>query len=292
MKIKFKLLELIYCPDCHNELSLVEKIKGELIQEGQLYCNKCKDYYPIIEGIPILFKEKFLIGSRFKEYCEKSGTFWTDLNAKIYEKFRAKLVARLFGGSIFSYDYGKDAIEPTVNFLEVTEGDTILDIACGTGLLTRPLARRVGNSGYVVGLDISFDMLRYAKQYTEADGLYNVDLMKGDAEYLPYKNEYFDGVASSGLFPGGLNPSKALDEMYRVLKRDGKLSLGAGVQCNYQVFKIRLVKKVLDILTKIFRFEIDWIEQDELVGLVENAGFKNVQYKHLAGILCIVKGKK
>ena len=291
-KIRLKLLEFICCPDCHSELSLTEKITKKLIQEGHLYCNKCKDYYPIIDGIPILFKENFLTGSGIKESFEKSGTFWTDLNAKLYENFRAKLVARLIGGNIFTYDYVKDAIEPTANLLDIQKGDTILDIACGTGLLTRPLARRVGDSGNVVGLDISFDMLRYAKKYAERDGLYNIDLIKGNAEYLPYKNDYFNGVASSGIFPSDLNPSKTLDKMYRVLKKGGKLSLGAGVQCKYQGLKIRLVRKILDILTKIFNMRIKWIKQDELVRLVETAGFKNVQYLHLDGILCIVKGKK
>jgi len=51
--MKKKLLEILICPVCKNELTLQEGVeKGDEIIEGSLYCERCKESYPIIDGIP------------------------------------------------------------------------------------------------------------------------------------------------------------------------------------------------------------------------------------------------
>ena len=73
--------------------------------------------------------------------------------------------------------------------------DDVLDIGCGTGQTTREAARQAPD-GTVVGIDNSAEMIRRARQLTEADGLENVTFVHADAQYYPFSSESFDVVIS------------------------------------------------------------------------------------------------
>jgi ubiquinone/menaquinone biosynthesis C-methylase UbiE len=73
--------------------------------------------------------------------------------------------------------------------------DDVLDIGCGTGQTTREAARQAPD-GRVVGIDNSAEMIRRARQVTEADGLQNVTFVHADAQYYPFSSESFDVVIS------------------------------------------------------------------------------------------------
>jgi ubiquinone/menaquinone biosynthesis C-methylase UbiE len=105
-------------------------------------------------------------------------------------------------------------------------GDTLLDLACGPGIYTRPFARRVA-PGLVVGLDLSPAMLAYARRRAREEGLANVALVRGDALRLPFATGRFDAVNCCGalhLFP---DADLALCEVDRVLKPGGRFTLAA-----------------------------------------------------------------
>lgn len=115
----------------------------------------------------------------------------------------------------------------------------ILDVACGTGALTRSVAKSVGLTGRVVGLDLSPDMLAVARTITPA-GLQvsPIEWHEGNVSTLPFENETFDIVfCAFGLmfFPDQI---AALKEMRRVLKPDGRMALsvwGAISKCPGQL---------------------------------------------------------
>lgn len=97
-------------------------------------------------------------------------------------------------------------------------GQRVLDVACGTGVLTRELARRVGSSGSVVGLDINAGMLTVARRL-----LQGVEFREGSADALPFPAASFDLVTCQfGLmfFP---DRARALREMLRVLVPGGRV---------------------------------------------------------------------
>jgi ubiquinone/menaquinone biosynthesis C-methylase UbiE len=111
-----------------------------------------------------------------------------------------------------------------IDLAEVQPGMHVLDVACGTGVVTRLVAERVGSSGRVVGLDINAAMLSVARQLAPVGGA-TVEWLEASALAIPLPESSFDVVlCQHGLqqFP---DRSKALREMRRVLTPEGRLAL-------------------------------------------------------------------
>jgi ubiquinone/menaquinone biosynthesis C-methylase UbiE len=102
----------------------------------------------------------------------------------------------------------------------VTSGQRVLDVACGTGVLARAAAYRVGDSGSVVGLDINDGMLAVARRNAP-----NIDWRQGQAEDILFDDQSFDAVVSQFGLMFFDNRAAALAEMMRVLRPDGKMSV-------------------------------------------------------------------
>lgn len=98
-----------------------------------------------------------------------------------------------------------------------------LDLACGTGVFTRPLARHT--RGIVVGLDLSWPMLRHARRLLDRDGIRNVVLMRGSAFRLPFISGTFQCVNCCGALHLFDKPDEALKEIGRVLHASGRLTV-------------------------------------------------------------------
>lgn len=111
--------------------------------------------------------------------------------------------------------------EVTLDEVRLSEGDSVLDIACGTGILARVARERLGRIGHVVGVDISSEMLAIAQAVTRA-----VDWREGNAGALPLREgEQFDIVAcQQGLqfFP---DKPTAVAQMRRALAPGGRLAV-------------------------------------------------------------------
>jgi SAM-dependent methyltransferase len=102
----------------------------------------------------------------------------------------------------------------------VRAGERVLDVACGTGVLAREVARLVGPSGSVVGLDTGAGMLAVASRLSPS-----IEWQQGTAEALPFESDSFDAVVSQfGLmfFPDRVS---ALREMIRVVRPGGRLAV-------------------------------------------------------------------
>jgi len=102
----------------------------------------------------------------------------------------------------------------------VRSGQRVLDVACGTGVLARALAERVGHGGAVVGLDINEGMLAVARRKGP-----RVEWREGAAEALPFAEAAFDAVVSQFGLMFFHDRAAAIREMLRVLRPGGRLAV-------------------------------------------------------------------
>lgn len=102
----------------------------------------------------------------------------------------------------------------------VQPGDRVLDVACGTGVLTLAAAEIAGGEGHVAGLDANPAMLAVAR--CKAPG---IEWLEGTAEALPLPDESVDAVVSQFGFMFFDDPAGALREMMRVLRPGGRLAV-------------------------------------------------------------------
>lgn len=117
-----------------------------------------------------------------------------------------------------------DQVETDCAFelFQVKEGMKILDIGCGTGNFSMKLAK-MGCS--VIGIDISEEMLSIARKKAEQEGL-NIEFYNMDLYHLDFEDEAYDGVFSMAAFEFIKEPQKAMDEIFRVVKKNGKILIG------------------------------------------------------------------
>ncbi|MEM7129801.1 MAG: class I SAM-dependent methyltransferase [Chloroflexota bacterium] len=106
----------------------------------------------------------------------------------------------------------------------IRDGDEVLDVACGTGALTRTVAKRVGASGSVIGLDINEDMLAVAQTKSTVNAPV-IEWQQGAAERLPFDDDSFDAVVSQFGLMFFIHPRDAIQEMTRVLRPGGHLAI-------------------------------------------------------------------
>jgi demethylmenaquinone methyltransferase / 2-methoxy-6-polyprenyl-1,4-benzoquinol methylase len=108
--------------------------------------------------------------------------------------------------------------------IDADRGDRVLDVATGTGLVARGLVQRYGCS--VVGLDQSRDMLAGARRaLAAAPGLAaRIDLVRGEAERLPFSDGEFDHLTFTYLLRYVDDPAATLAELARVVKPGGRIA--------------------------------------------------------------------
>jgi len=102
----------------------------------------------------------------------------------------------------------------------IAPGDRVLDVGCGTGVLAREAAARVGPSGRVTGLDLNPGMLAVARRLRP-----EIDWRQGDALDLPFADHAFDVVVSQFALMFFPDRPLALREMWRVLAAGGRLAV-------------------------------------------------------------------
>lgn len=110
-----------------------------------------------------------------------------------------------------------------VDRAEVSAGNAVLDVCCGTGDLAFELAKRVSPGGHVVGCDFSEPMLDLAREKAADRGVESVRFEWADALQLPYDDDRFDAVTVGFGVRNFADRDRGLREMARVLKPGGRL---------------------------------------------------------------------
>src|SRR5688500_12993445 len=111
-----------------------------------------------------------------------------------------------------------------VDRVDPQPGETILDVAAGTGDLGFLAAERVGDEGGVICSDFAPEMVEAARRNGAARGLENVEFRVLDAESMDLADNSVDGVVSRWSYMLMADPGKALGETHRVLRDGGTLA--------------------------------------------------------------------
>ncbi len=191
------------CPRCaHGELRAAD---------SGLMCPGCEARYPFRNGIlDFLGDDPDEVVTPFQRLMQAPTI------VSIYEQIWRRLGYRIAS----SRSFGKE-IGTVLRLQRDKQSCRILELACGTGVFTRPLARNSG--GLIVGVDLSWPMLLRARRLVERDGLSNVILMRGSAFRLPFVSGSFPYVNCCGALHLFDRPQAALEEIERVIEPDGHL---------------------------------------------------------------------
>ena len=160
----------------------------------------------------------------------------------------------------------------------VRPAERVLDVACGTGAVTRLLAEQVGPAGKVTGLDITPGMLAAARLAAPSQ---RIEWLEGSAVKMPLPDGTFDAVVcQQGLqfFP---DKPAALSEMRRVLRRGGRLALSCWRSVEhtpgYLVLEQALARRVGPEKAALPPFSLG--DAEAIRGLVVGAGFREVKLR-------------
>jgi ubiquinone/menaquinone biosynthesis C-methylase UbiE len=157
-------------------------------------------------------------------------------------------------------------------------GEQVIDVACGTGLVTFAAAAAVGATGMVIGTDLSDHMVELAAQHAPP----NVRIARMDAEKLDFPDATFDVALSSLGLMYVPDTDRAIAEMRRVLKPGGRAAVavwGARRNCGWaDIFPIVDARVKSEVCPLFFRLGAG----DALTRELEAAGFTNVRSERLA----------
>ncbi|HBM83740.1 MAG TPA: bifunctional demethylmenaquinone methyltransferase/2-methoxy-6-polyprenyl-1,4-benzoquinol methylase UbiE [Halieaceae bacterium] len=236
---------------------------------------------------------------------------------EVEEDAKAGLVANVFHSVAGRYDLMNDLMSGgihriwkrfTIELSAVRAGQSVLDIAGGTGDLAAKFADIVGPTGRVVLADINESMLNVGRDKLLDHGYQgNLEFVQTDAQYLPFPDDSFDCVSIAFGLRNVTDKDLALRSMLRVLKPGGRLLVlefskpaNPLLEKAYDSYSFR----VLPFMGKLVAGDSDSYQylaesirmhpdQETLLGMLEDAGFVNCEYHNLTGgVVALHRGFK
>lgn len=169
--------------------------------------------------------------------------------------------------------------ERLIDRATIKEGDHVLDIACGTGIVARLAAPLTGEGGSVVGVDTDEGMLAVATAAAKEEGR-TIEWREGDATDLPFAATEFDIVLCQQGLPFFDEPHSALQEMRRVVAQNGRVLLNVGRPLEYQpgwdVLADALTNTIGDKWGTMMHGPFPAWDQIDLKQMAQDAGFVDV----------------
>lgn len=177
-------------------------------------------------------------------------------------------------------------------------GDKVLDVASGSGDLSKLFSQRVGKKGHVYVTDINETMLNVGRDnLTNAGVVNNVSYVLANAECLPFRTNYFNCLSIGFGLRNVTDKPKALKSMYDTLAPGGKLMI-----LEFSTPSLPLLKPIYDLYSFSLLPKIgEWVandkesyvylaesirmhpDQEALKKMIENAGFDDCTYHNLSG---------
>ena len=225
---------------------------------------------------------------------------------------KTKKVGEVFSSVASRYDVMNDVMsfgvhrlwkQYAVHIAAVKPGDTVLDLAGGTGDISEKLLKRVGNTGTVLLADINHEMLLEARsRFINKGVINNIDYLQVNAESLPFADNSLDFVSMAFGLRNVTDKVQALRSIFRCLKYGSqlmvlefsKLSIPV-LQKIYDQYSFKLIPlfgKLIANDEASYQYLVESIrmhpDQETLKSMMEEAGFSRVRYQNLtAGVVSI-----
>ena len=220
---------------------------------------------------------------------------------------KAGKVADVFDSVADKYDLMNDLMSAGVHRLwkrytietsGAKKGDTILDLAGGTGDLAAKFARIVGPNGLVTLSDINGSMLENGRERLTNMGIAgNIEYVQANAECLPFGDNKYNIVTMAFGLRNVTDKDAALRSIYRCLKPGGKLMVlefskpaVPGLGTIYDIYSFKLLPLIGKLVANdeaSYRYLAESIrmhpDQDTLKGMMEAAGFEKCSYHNMTG---------
>ncbi|PIY09867.1 MAG: arsenite S-adenosylmethyltransferase [Flexibacter sp. CG_4_10_14_3_um_filter_32_15] len=166
-------------------------------------------------------------------------------------------------------DLGLGCGLPT-QFAQIKKGDTVLDLGSGAGNDCFVARHETGETGKVIGIDFSENMLKKARQNADNLGYNNVEFREGDIENMPVSDNSVDVIVSNCVLNLVPNKKAVFTEMYRVLKDNGHFSIS----------DIVLLGELPEALQKDAEMYAGCvsgaIQKEDYLGFIKEVGFENI----------------
>ncbi|MDP6857445.1 MAG: methyltransferase domain-containing protein [Candidatus Nitrosopelagicus sp.] len=176
--------------------------------------------------------------SKDSKYKQRTIMVWNEV-APYYHKRWAK-------NEVGPFNVTNDLIKRA----KIKSGQKVLDLACGTGLVTKKILNKVGKNGEVYGIDSSNSALKIAKKWV--GGKKNIHFVRGDAETIEF-NTKFDAITCQFALFFFPNEQRVLKNMKKFLKKNGIIALSIHGKYNVPYFD--------SILNPIKKFIPDYLPQ-------------------------------
>ncbi len=150
-------------------------------------------------------------------------------------------------------------------------GETVLDLGSGGGLDCFLARKQVGESGHVIGIDMTPEMLTLARKNAQKGDYTNVEFRLGEIEHLPVANESVDVIISNCVINLSLDKAQVFKEAYRVLKPGGRLAISDVVAT------APLPQQVKEDLASIAGCIGGAEYVENIKSMLQNAGFKDIK---------------
>ena len=202
------------------------------------------------------------------EYKQRNMKIWNEIAPRYHKRWA-------------SVDKGPfQSTKKLIELVKINKNNVVLDVACGTGVVTKQIQKKVGNAGYVIGVDTSTTAIKIAKKWNEKNK--NLDFVNIDAENFSFSKKFDIITCQYALFffP---NAQKALKNMKNSLKKSGKIGISVhGSKDNVPFFN--------SILDSVVKYIPDYVppgtpnldrfgSKSALKAEVRKAGFSNIVVK-------------